>query len=443
MKLINKFTLWYLCITLSCTLVGSFITYYNIKSRIDKAATERLTNINDKIAGQIRQGIARDSIFEGKAITVKTLATPLPKKKNEVAGISFFNPDTKQHECRLKVNSFYTINNQHYSISSYDTVTKSEQILSGIEYSIFWKWLWILTVIAISARLVSKAILSPFNKTLKIIEGFSIRQKQKIELPETRTKEFKELNNFLQKMTDKAVEDYASLKEFSENASHELQTPVAVMRGKLDLLAESGLRDEQALLIADIQNSLEKLSRINKSLILLTKLENHEYEATENICISNLLTDSVSSYKELMDMKSITFTAHIQDGIYTNLHPQLADLLLNNLFSNAIRHNIPNGHIELSLCDKYFQIKNTGRQPEVPVEELFKRFKKSNQCNNSIGIGLSIVKQICEVNGFDIQYSYEDGWHTLQVIFAVNMNNIETATYTPTEEPIATHLQTA
>src|SRR6202000_3201098 len=93
---------------------------------------------------------------------------------------------------------------------------------------------------------------------------------------------------FLKKMTEKAQEDYQSLKEFTENASHELQTPTAIIRGKLDLLMESDIRDEQAVLIAEMQNALERLSRIHSSLTLLTKLENKEYEAKEAGKLSGL-----------------------------------------------------------------------------------------------------------------------------------------------------------
>src|SRR5690606_27361165 len=95
-----------------------------------------------------------------------------------------------------------------------------------------------------------------------------------------------ELNCFLERMTDKAVKDYSSLKEFAENASHELQTPLAIIRSKLELLSESDIRGEQALLIGDMQNAVEKLARINRSLVLLSRLENNEYEATEKVPFS-------------------------------------------------------------------------------------------------------------------------------------------------------------
>jgi len=416
MKLINKFTLWYLSIALTCTIVGSIITYYSIKHRIDKASLERLTTVNDKVAAQLRAGNTPDEFIHGRKIQVEKIAA-MPKDSMPVSEMSSDNAETKQVETKLTVHSFYAINNSFYQITSYAYITPSQQILSGLEISIIWKWVLILFLIAISGRLVSKLILSPFNKTLKVIESFSLKQKNKVQFPETRTKEFKELNDFLKKMTDNATQDYASIKEFAENASHELQTPVAIMRGKLELLTESGLNDEQAILISDIQNALEKLSRINNSLTLLTKLENHEYESKEPVDFSKTIYESIGSYRELMEMKSLELRTNIQDHIFLQLHPLLADLLLNNLIGNAIRHNIADGQITVALTPTSLIISNTGKQPDAPVEEFFLRFKKGNQCSSSIGIGLSIVKQICEMNSFTVQYIYNDGWHSLQINF--------------------------
>jgi signal transduction histidine kinase len=222
-------------------------------------------------------------------------------------------------------------------------------------------------------------------------------------------------------MIEKAQEDYQSLKEFTENASHELQTPTAIIRGKLDLLMESDIRDEQAILIAETQNALERLSRIHSSLTLLTKLENKEYEAKEPVHISNLVRETLNAFDELIEMKSLRLEAHIEKGIDIPLHAALADLLVTNLISNAIRHNAPRsgetGLIRVNLTREGLVVVNTGREPQVPTAELFERFKKGNAGSDSIGIGLAIVRQICELSQFEIIYEYRDGLHGLAVSF--------------------------
>jgi signal transduction histidine kinase len=131
-------------------------------------------------------------------------------------------------------------------------------------------------------------------------------------------------------------------------------------------------------------------------LILLTKLENQEYESIEEINFSQLVNETLEGFEELLEMKSITLQKQIEPHISLRLHPVLASILLNNLFSNAIRHNICNGTISVTLTPKKLYIENTGKAPSMPTEELFRRFKKENP--DSIGLGLSIVKQICELH---------------------------------------------
>jgi signal transduction histidine kinase len=233
-------------------------------------------------------------------------------------------------------------------------------------------------------------------------------------------------------MTEKAREDYQTLKEFTENASHELQTPTAIIRGKLDLLMESDIRDEQAILIAEMQNALERLSRVHSSLTLLTKLENQEYEVGEPVRISHLVQETLVAFGELIELKSLVLQAHIEKGIYVPIHASLADLLLTNLISNAIRHNSPppgggrrigalqaggKGFIGVQLTKDGLVIVNTGAEPRVPTQELFERFKKGNSGGDSIGIGLAIVRQICELSHFDIVYEYREEMHRVAVAF--------------------------
>ncbi|HEY9262764.1 HAMP domain-containing sensor histidine kinase, partial [Chitinophaga sp.] len=258
---------------------------------------------------------------------------------------------------------------------------------------------------------------SPLRRTMKAIYRFDLKQKNKIQLPETSTTEFKELNVFLRKMTDKAMEDYAAVKEFSENASHELQTPLAVIRSKIELLSETNIDGVQAALIGDMQNAIEKLSHINRSLILLTKLENQEFKATESLKFCRVTKDVIATYEDWIIMREIRLTTNLDKNVPLNIHPALAEMLINNLLSNAIRHNRDGGQIDVVLTHREFCISNTGLPPQSPTCELFQRFKKSNQSNDSIGLGLAIVKQICEVNNYAIDYTYKEGWHHLHVYF--------------------------
>lgn len=432
MKLVNKFTLWYLCITMAAMLAGIGIAYYKVKSEIDEAEISRLKVYNDLMAQTMRNGVSPDTYLRGRPAEIKMLKNEVPVNKYEVYEHTFYNTMLKHRECRLTVTSYYNINGTYYSICSYNYITKANEILTGLASSFIWIFSILFLLTALSARFVSRIILAPFNRTLKKIQRFNVKQKQPLSLPVPNAKELKALNNFLNNMTDKALDDYRALKEFTENASHELQTPLAILRSKLELLTESYLHgkdvDTVMSLISDMQNAIEKLSRINSSLTLLAKLENNEYDDKRTISFSGLVSETINSFSELLDMKSISLSTNIYKGIALQLHPALADILLGNMMSNAIRHNVTNGKIAVHLTREKFMISNTGLPPEVPTSELFRRFKKGNRRSDSIGIGLAIVKQICDLNHFTIQYDYAEGWHTIQIIFDESIGTLQSVT---------------
>jgi two-component system, OmpR family, sensor kinase len=431
MKLTTKFTLWYFGIMLVVLLIGGAIVYYEIQWKISSVEVVRHQRLNDLIAQQIRQG----GDYTGHPTRKRAMVALIPADSMPNNATSYYtrglawNPEFQTNEFKLLVTSYYIIQGQHYRVTTYSFIPSFYQLLPGVVDSFKWILLLLLVLVVVSGGLISKYILAPFKRTMRAIQSFDLKQKETLRLPGTQTSEFRELNEFLVKMTERAREDYQSLKEFTENASHELQTPTAIIRGKLDLLMESDLRDEQAILIAEMQNALERLSRIHSSLTLLTKLENKEYQAKEPVCISNLARETLASFDELIQMKSLVLEAHIEKAVYIPLHLSLADLLLTNLISNAIRHNAAPGEgagtmnggeagfIRVNLSKEGLVIVNTGREPSVPTLELFERFKKGNTGSDSIGIGLAIVRQICDLSQFDILYQYSGGLHMLAVSF--------------------------
>jgi len=423
MRLTTKFTLWYFAIMLVVLLIGGAIVYYEIQWKLGEVEVARHQRLNDLIAQQIRDG----GDYTGQPTRRRATVMLLPADSVPKGNASFYtrglawNPEFQTDEYKLMVTSFYTIGGAHYRITTYSFIPSFYQLLPGVVDSFKWILLVLLVLVIVSGGLISKYILAPFKRTMRAIQRFDLKQKEPIRLPETKTSEFQELNTFLLQLTESARKDYQSLKEFTENASHELQTPTAIIRGKLDLLMESDIRDEQAILIAEMQNALERLSRIHSSLTLLTKLENKEYKSGEPVCISNLARETLAAFDELIQMKEIGLQVHIEKGVYIPLHLSLADLLLANLISNAIRHNEPQGAakglIRVELTHEGLVIVNTGREPGIPTQELFERFRKGNSGSDSIGIGLAIVRQICELSHFDIEYQYSSGLHMLAVSF--------------------------
>jgi signal transduction histidine kinase len=220
-------------------------------------------------------------------------------------------------------------------------------------------------------------------------------------------------------MATRAQRDYQALKEFSENASHELQTPIASMKAKIELLMDTPLAEKQFLMLTAMHDELERLAKINQSLTLLAKLEHYESNPGTLADFSRLLPATEAAFADLAEMKGLTTSLQVTPDVRVPLDESLAQLLLNNLVSNAIRHNRPGGEIRISLTSSELLIENTGHAPSAPVSELFGRFKKGNAALDSIGIGLAIVKRISELYGHRISYEYAEGWHRVRLVFGV------------------------
>lgn len=418
-RLNYRYTKAYSIITFFVLLIGFTIVYNAVKRSNSQATIGQLKNLNIIIAKQIASGKNYDNHASRKNVTIQLLNSQTEDDPEIVVFRKIWNNELQDNVTDVSVATFHKINNRNYKITSHTFMIIADALyLNGIVMVFAWTFIFLISMVIISSEIISGYILFPFNATLQSIQRFAISQKSDLKFEKTSTWEFQELNKFLEKMTEKAKKDYTVLKEFSENASHELQTPIAVIKAKIELLLQSQLDESQLIKLMSMLDELEKLSKINQSLTLLTKLENFENQQHHYIDISSVVAEAIVSFADLMEMKQISVTSTIQNNVIIHMDETLCPILLNNLFSNAIRHNFEKGSIEIEVTTSHLIIKNTGNQPLVPTEELFGRFKKDNQSLNSIGIGLAIVKKICEIFGHSISYNYSSSFHVIKIEFS-------------------------
>jgi signal transduction histidine kinase len=228
--------------------------------------------------------------------------------------------------------------------------------------------------------------------------------------------EFRDLDTAVRNMTDKIVKDYNTLKTFADNASHEMQTPLAIIRSKLDLLIQGQNLDEaQVRQLQDIYDGTGRLTRLNQSLLLLSKIENNQFTEVRTVELKRLLEDKLLQVEDILQAKQIRLDTDLQPASIA-LNEYLAEILINNLLHNAIRHNVPDGNIDIRLRKDELEIGNSGERHGFDGGEIFERFKKGDRSEGS-GLGLAIVKQICDNYGFRINYSYGNGFHLFKIGF--------------------------
>lgn len=416
MKLIHKFTLWYLIITFFVLIIGGVLSYNTVKKEVDREQARYLKKNIDFTIQELNRGVIPDSLSQNR-IAIRRLSGAAPVEGFLVSDTLVYHNYLKRMEPQVKVSTVREIGGEYLLITTHGAIVDTDDIASAILASITGIFLIMLVVTGLVSIVISNKIFGPFHKTLKAMQSFRLKQKSSLRLTPTSTAEFKKLNSFLEKMTDKARIDYQSLKEFTENASHEIQTPLAIIMGKLELLMNSDISAHQAKLIHEAHDAVEKLSKTGQSLTLLSKLNNREFESPELIDFSVVLNECLLSFEELIEMKAIRLERSISDGIEVNIHPQLVHILLNNLLGNAIRHNIEGGFIRVTLNPQMLEITNPGEPLQGNPEHMFQRFRKNKQGADSVGLGLSIVKQICMQSDIAVHYVYERGFHSLRLRF--------------------------
>lgn len=301
------------------------------------------------------------------------------------------------------------------------TVSKSLEATENLSRSIliiaFITILVILLVTFLINRIVLKRIWKPFYQSLDTVKDFKVGETAPLQLSPSAIDEFQLMNQTLEKITRQAKVDYLSLKTFSENASHEIQTPLAVIRSKLDLIVQDeSLTQKQSEALQAAYNSLQKLTRLNQSLLLLAKIENNQFETIQSVDLKSMLQEKVADFNELWQTENILLHADLLPAV-VRMNKDLAEILINNVLSNATRHNYNRGEISIILTKDFLEVANTSKQPMLIETMLYRRFLKSIHRSDSNGLGLSIIKQICDTSEFSIQYSFDENKHRFVIFF--------------------------
>lgn len=297
------------------------------------------------------------------------------------------------------------------------TLDIEEDILHGIMI----QFALIVTVLGVAIvlmmRFISERLWQPFDKTLEVIERFKLENGIHPQLAESDIKEFARLNAALERLMTDSLHSYRLQKEFTENASHELQTPLAVFQSKLDLLLQQPeITERQASIIQDLYQMNNRLSRLNRNLLLLAKMENNQFSRTESVDVVAVVEELLPYLESLSE--GLVLKQNLEVGtLPVKANRSLLESMINNLIVNAVRHNKAGGEITLSLSDTQLTVSNTSDEAALDENLMFNRFYRPSEKTQGNGLGLSIVKAVCDYHGWTISYTYSHGKHEFTVRF--------------------------
>jgi signal transduction histidine kinase len=287
--------------------------------------------------------------------------------------------------------------------------------------TIFRIFLFMAVVFVIAAVVInyslSKQIWKPFFSNLQAIKKFSVKDNTPLQLQPSGIREFEGLKTVIEDLTNRSRQEYNSLNEFTENASHEIQTPLSIIRTKLDRLSQAAIDQDMAEQIHIARAAADRLSRVNKNLLLLAKVENNLYETEEEVNLSELLMTHLRQMEELFLLRNQKIESEIALDILAKANIHLCEILISDLLSNALRYTPDGGTVRVQLDKHKLIFANEGQHLPFSQEQLFKRFVHA-QNSKGTGLGLAIVKEICLRHQWQIHYSFEQGRHRFTILFA-------------------------
>lgn len=286
-------------------------------------------------------------------------------------------------------------------------MVENEDLISAILYMQAAIFLLFLIGLVVLNNYYSKKLWRPFYHIVDHLKSFNITGGTPVLGSKSHILEFNALNESVEKLTKNNIEVYKAQKEYTENAAHETQTPLAVIRNQVDLLAQSAeLSFVQSEIITKIDKNLRLLSKLNRSLLILSKIENHQFDEKESVNITSLLTEVTESFAEQIKLKGIILTIESQNSLSILSNSYLLTLLFTNLLSNSVKYNAVKGKITIKLTENHFEIWNTGSTKALPEDKIFRRFYKASEQSDGAGLGLAIAKQISDLLNLNLQYDF-------------------------------------
>lgn len=416
MKLISRYNIILLAISFAGLLLIGFLFYrtlsYYLDRQLDDDLVEEIMEVQDYT--HTKNILPAPNYFED--LIVQYQKTEKVNGNRKFADTVFYNPKKKLRERARYLETDLKLGTESYRVLIIASKADREEEIKTICLIIILPVLLLLIIILIVNRIMIRNLWLPFRKLLINIKAFNLDKEHPFQPVDTQIEEFRELNTAVVEMSDKIRSDYRDIKLFTENASHEMMTPLAVINSKLDTILQSNLLGkEESETLTDLYKATSKLTRLNQSLLLLIKIDHNLLTDQEEIDIVQIITDKCTYFQELIAKRDLSIEMDLSP-CHLLASRNLFEILVNNLFSNAIRHNYQGGKIRIVLHHNYLVFSNTSKNPKLDPERVFERFYKDTHSEGT-GLGLSILKQICNRQRYSLEYNYEQQEHYFKIDF--------------------------
>jgi signal transduction histidine kinase len=412
MKLQTKINIRFLTVTFLVFTVAGVLFYFALGRVVDQNIREMLESRKAYIVLNLQQNPPNiDSIDSpDHSIFIKRIGKG--KEYTSFSDTMAYDQEEKELIPFRKMTFSVHSGDRHYKVVLLQSLLESEDLQMVIFSFMTLLFGLVLLALFFLNRWLSYKAWNPFFNSLSVLSSWKIGENQLVGFDRTGISEFDQLNGTLENMMQKIQADFVNLKEFTENASHEIQTPLAIIKSKLEMvLQDKTLNDQQNKYIHAAFESAIRLSKLNEALLLLSKIENQQFVEQSKIDFCQLIQSRLEYLEELFALKQIEVTVTLDEPVIFIINPLLAEILINNLLSNALRHNLENGKVIISAKNQEICFSNTSEQAQFESVRIFRRFAKLSASNESTGLGLAIASEICKMNRLKLNYNYSNEMH--------------------------------
>ncbi len=388
--------------------------YFALRWTFSHLAEEKMAGVQTEIEVYVHQHDTLPIFFQSTDDRLE--AVPTLDNASFPAAFSdttLYNPLENETEPFRRLTFPLAMHGRVWRVSVAQSALEQEDLIVTVAIFLTLLFALLFGVLVAVNRRVARQVWQPFFITLDRMRRFRLTDATPLQLDETPVNEFRELHRTLEELTDKVQRDYRTVKQFTENASHELQTPLAVIQNKVEMLLQDGALSERQLQQLDIiRQSTRRMARLNQNLLLLAKIENDQFAERKPVDLKLLLEKRLAWLEDFVVDKQLTVQTALSPTLL-EINPFLAETLVTNLLTNAVKYNLPGGTLHIQLNQHQLCVSNSGEPAEMPVSKLTERFVRGDSRSEGLGLGLAMVKEICEQNGFTFSILFEVGvWET-------------------------------
>jgi two-component system, OmpR family, sensor kinase len=418
MKLINITTRYYIVLFVMVLALWSVAFYFIMRHQIHNNSDEVLFNRAHNIVSRMRANpsdLDTYPLADFSFSEISGTAFEMLPDDTYSDTLIYEGTDDEFDEYRKLVTKA-AIGNQHYKLTVVKPMLESTEIFNTILETLLPLSVLMIVILILSARFLNQRLWQPFYRIIDFLSHYRIDQEARFNDEKLVVDEFDRLRLSMHALVVRNKEVFQQQKQFIENASHETQTPLAVIQSQLEVLLQSpDLSQNQAELIQSALNETDRLTKLNKALLLMSKIENQQFLETGSVDLHMLIERLVSYFDDKREKLKLTVKIISSQPAVIQANAILAEVLIGNLIKNAFRHNVAGGSINIRASSSLLVVENTGAS--IPAAgRVFERFYNGGE-REGWGLGLAIVKKIVDMNHWTIEYSWEDQKHRFCVKF--------------------------